>query len=103
MTGLTPTPDGADAPGASGWHVGVQVGSDWSARCFTYPDERPILVLNTSQVGLSLSVLGGVVTANHINFAHSLVQAANEYLIECERLLMDRQADDTSGGAAVAA
>ncbi len=107
MTAPTPTTttgmDGDRAPVRSGWHVGVHVGSEWSVRCFTYPDERPILALDTPGAHLAISTASGTVTADHVDFAYALVKAANDYLIECERLLLDRAADDTDNGAAVAA
>ncbi|WP_322760556.1 hypothetical protein [Frankia sp. Cr2] len=105
MTAPTSTTgmDGERVPVRSGWHVGVHVGSEWSVRCHTYPDERPILSLDTPGGGLSVSAMGGTVTADHVDFAYALVKAANDYLIECERLLLDRTADDTDNGAAVAA
>ncbi len=102
-TTTTTDADGERAPVRSGWHVGVYVGSEWSVRCFTYPDERPILSLDTPGGGLSVSAMGGTVTADHVDFAYALVKAANDYLIECERLLLDRTADDTDNGSAVAA
>ncbi|WP_131784179.1 hypothetical protein [Protofrankia symbiont of Coriaria ruscifolia] len=105
MTGPTPTAGagGERVPIGSNWHVGVHVGSDWSARCFTYPDERPILVLDTPRACLSISAASGTVTANHLDFAHALVQAANDYLIECERLLLESTDNDTNSGSAIAA
>ncbi|WP_322750192.1 MULTISPECIES: hypothetical protein [unclassified Frankia] len=99
----TTTTDAERAPVRSGWHVGVHVGSEWSVRCFTYPDERPILALDTPGAHLAVSVKDCTVTADHVDFAYALVKAANDYLIECERLLLDRKADDTANGAVVAA
>ncbi|WP_239406149.1 hypothetical protein [Frankia sp. Cj3] len=105
MTAPTSTTgaEGEPAPVRSSWHVGVHVGSDWSARCYTYPDTRPILALDTGRVHLDISAAGGAVTTDHIEFAHALVQAANDYLIDCERILLDGTTDTAQDGSAIAA
>ncbi|WP_239341066.1 hypothetical protein [Frankia sp. CiP3] len=105
MTGHTSTAGsgGERVTVGSSWHVGLHVGSDWSVRCLTYPDERPILALNTPGAHLSLSTADGIMTADHIDFAHALVQAANDYLIDCERLVLDRVAAEVKTGPVRAA
>ncbi len=107
MTGPTSTTttdaDGERVPVRSGWHVGVYVGSEWSVRCFTYPDERPILSLETPGGGLSVSAMGGTVTADHVDFAYALVKAANDYLIECEALRLPDNSEKFGHGPAIAA
>ncbi|WP_255739386.1 hypothetical protein [Frankia sp. CiP3] len=42
-------------------------------------------------------------TTDHIEFAHALVQAANDYLIDYERILLDGTTDTTQDGSAIAA
>ncbi|KLL09517.1 hypothetical protein FrCorBMG51_24380 [Protofrankia coriariae] len=90
-------------PVGSHGHISVHVGSDGSARCFTYPHERPILAVDADHTHLSLSVTDGVVTVDHLAFARALVRAATDYLGECERLLTDPTADASQNETATAA
>ncbi|WP_250289500.1 hypothetical protein [Frankia sp. CiP1_Cm_nod1] len=105
MTGTPATPDagGGRVPVGSHGHIGVHVGSGWSARCFTYPHERPILAVDADRTHLSLSTADDVLTVDHLDFARALVRAATDYLHECERLLTGRTGDDSTGDTATAA
>ncbi|SBW21958.1 hypothetical protein FDG2_2179 [Candidatus Protofrankia californiensis] len=42
-------------------------------------------------------------TAGHLEFAHALVQAANDHLLECERLMLEAADTGPDEGPAVAA
>ncbi|WP_235433863.1 MULTISPECIES: hypothetical protein [Protofrankia] len=99
----SPDTDGGRMPVGSWGHVGLAVGADGSARCHTYPHERPILTVDAGHIDLSLSVSGGTVTADHLVFARALVRAATDYLSACERLLAGRTADDSTSDTTTAA
>ncbi|ONH32706.1 hypothetical protein [Protofrankia sp. BMG5.30] len=105
MTGPTATPDagGGRGPVGSHGHISVHIGSGWSARCFTYPHERPILAVDADHTHLSLSATDDAVTVDHLAFARALVRAATDYLHECERLLTGRTTDASTGDTATAA
>jgi hypothetical protein len=81
--------------------LGLHVGADWSAYCHTYAQERPILNVRIGTMSLSLSAKGGAVTREHVEFGYALLAELNDYVIECERLLLDVQ--DGGGPAEQAA
>lgn len=71
---------------ASGVHAGIRVGADWAITCHSYPDRTPILSLNVGTFSFMVSAADQAVTADHMEFAWALVEAANDYLNELERL-----------------
>ncbi len=92
-----------DGPRSS-THVGLHVGADWSTTCHTYPDNRPILAVQVGQASVTVMAKGqGVaVTAGDVDFAWALVAAANDYLIEVERLYLTAcEAEANSAGSAL--
>lgn len=70
----------------SSTHIGLHVGTDWQARCHTYPGRSPILFVDTGRTNLSICPAGNAVTSDHVEFAYALLAAVNDYLIECERI-----------------
>ncbi|WP_131769790.1 hypothetical protein [Candidatus Protofrankia californiensis] len=95
-------PADSGEPGSS-LHLGLHVGGDWTVFCHRYPDRTPILGIDTDKAYLTLSVRDRTVTAGHLEFAHALVQAANDYLLECERLMVEAADTGPDEGSAVAA
>jgi hypothetical protein len=76
-----------DGPRSS-THVGLHVGVDWSTDCHVYPDNQPILVVQVGPTSVTVTPRGrgATATAGDVEFAWALVAAANDYLIEVERL-----------------
>ncbi|MCK9921204.1 hypothetical protein MXD61_04685 [Frankia sp. AgPm24] len=66
--------------------LGLQVGADWSVHCHTYPHRSPILTLRLGMMGMTISPALNAVTSDQIEFAYALIGAANDYLVECERI-----------------
>jgi hypothetical protein len=69
--------------------LGLQVGGDWSVSTNTYDDRSPILSVTVGRFHLAFSAAGDAVTGEHLEFAHALVAAAGEYLIECDRIALE--------------
>jgi hypothetical protein len=86
--GMTRYGSGDGPPSST--HLGLHVGADWSTDCHTYPDNRPILAVRVGQTSVTVIARGqGLnVTAGDVDFAWALVAAANDYLIEVERLYL---------------
>ncbi|WP_131769802.1 hypothetical protein [Candidatus Protofrankia californiensis] len=95
-------PADSGEPGSS-LHLGLHVGGDWTVFCHRYPDRAPILGIDTRTAYLTLSVQDRMVTAGHLEFAYALVQAANDYLLECERLMLEAADTGPDEGSAAAA
>ncbi len=81
----------------SSTHLGLQVGADWSVHCHTYTDRSPILTLRLGLTGITMSPASNAVTSDQIEFAYALIGAANDYLVECERIRF--ASDDTADPA----
>jgi hypothetical protein len=67
-------------------HPGLHVGTDWGLTCHTYADRPPILALDAGQTHITITSVGKTPTADAVEFAWALVAAANDFLIETERL-----------------
>lgn len=86
-----------DGPRSS-FHPGLHVGADWGLTCHAYPARSPILALDAGLTHLTITTVGNVPTADAVEFAWALVAAANDFLIETERLYhaaCDAEADSS--------
>ncbi len=70
----------------SATHLSLHVGADWSVTCHTYTDRSPILTVRLGLTSVTVSPLSNAVTSDHVDFAYALIAAANDYLVECERI-----------------
>jgi hypothetical protein len=71
-------------PTKSGYSM--RIGNDWQLTCHTYSDRSPIFVLVAGDTELTITARRGMVTADAVDFAYSLVSAANEFLLATERM-----------------
>ena len=78
--------------GGSFGHVGVHVGTDWTVRCNTYPGHAPILNIGAASTTVALCMAGEQPSAEFVQFARALADAAQQFAAEAERLHAETQA-----------
>jgi len=80
-------------------HTTLHAGTDARVRCSTYRDGHlPSLSVDIPRMGITVYLAGEVITADHVRFAASLVQAAQKMAAECERLHAIGQAGPGAAG-----
>jgi hypothetical protein len=84
--------------GGSFSHAWLHVGSDFTIRCSTYPDQVPILSIDAGSNAISLTSATRDVTDDALRFARSLARHAQEFADEVERMHATQLADDVSAG-----
>ena len=90
--------------GGSFSHVSFHVGSDFTARCSTYPDHVPIVSLDAGDGCVSFTPAGQDATDEALEFARALLRAVQEFAGEIERMHAARvvESGDTEGGTVAA-
>jgi len=78
--------------GGSFGHVGVHVGTDWTVRCNTYSGHAPILNIGAASTTVALCMAGEQPSAEFVQFARALADAAQQFATEAERLHAEAQA-----------
>jgi hypothetical protein len=78
--------------GGSFGHVGVHVGTDWTVRCNTYPGHAPILNIGAASTTVALCMAGEQPSAEFVQFARALADAAQQFAAEAERLHAEARA-----------
>ena len=85
--------------GGSFAHAWLHVGSDFTIRCSTYPDQVPILSIDAGSSAISLTSATRDATDDALRFARSLARHAQEFADEVERMHAAKLADDGNAAA----
>ncbi|MEX5712838.1 hypothetical protein AB1484_32425 [Parafrankia sp. FMc6] len=82
-------------PARSFTTLSLHVGADWATVCHLYPHRPPILSVTVGPTSFTLAPADGdTVTADHLQFARTLLDAVNTYLVDCERITRATQNDE---------
>ena len=73
-------------------NMGVQVADDWHVWCSTYADQPPILTVGAGSTTVTVSIRGKVADDNAVEFARDLLQQAQRFAAEVERLHAEQAA-----------
>jgi hypothetical protein len=84
-------------PGGSFGSASLYVGTDGRAWCSQYPDELPILTVNTGSMTVTITPAGRKQPGPHVvAFARELAAEVARFVAECERLSAAQHTDETA-------
>jgi hypothetical protein len=82
--------------GGSFTRISFHVGSDWQVYCHTYGDTTPIFDVDAGSSSVAFSVRSRTADQAAVEFARALLDSAQRFAAEMERMHAARLAGDSS-------